>query len=94
MWPPRLPLYLRISATDWVEGGWNIEESVALAREVKELGVDLTTEADQAEEIIREGRADLVLMAREFLRRPQWPLHAALELETEPPMPRQYERGF
>jgi 2,4-dienoyl-CoA reductase-like NADH-dependent reductase (Old Yellow Enzyme family) len=135
VWPERLPLYLRISATDWVEGGWDIDESVSLAREVKELGVDLIdcssggavpdavipagpgfqvpfaeriraeadiatgavgliTEAGQAEEIIREDRADLVLMAREFLRRPQWALHAAQELGVEPALPRQYERGF
>lgn len=135
VWPDHLPLWLRISATDWVEGGWNIEESVELARLVGSLGVDLVdcssggavpdavipvapgfqvpfaerirseaglatgavgmiTEAAQAEEIIRKGRADVVLMAREFLRRPQWVLHAALELGAEPPMPKQYERGF
>lgn len=135
VWPERLPLYVRISATDWVEGGWNIEESVILARELKPMGVDLLdcssggavpdaiipvgpgfqvpfaerirseadlatgavgliTEARQADAIIREGRADLVLMARELLRRPQWPLHAAGELGLEASLPRQYERGF
>jgi 2,4-dienoyl-CoA reductase-like NADH-dependent reductase (Old Yellow Enzyme family) len=135
VWPERLPLYVRISATDWVEGGWNIEESLALAAALKPMGVDLVdcssggavpdavipvgpgfqvpfaeriraeadiatgavgliTEPEQANEIIREGRADLVLMAREFLRRPQWPLHAARELGAAPPMPSQYERGF
>jgi len=135
VWPENLPLYLRISATDWVDGGWDIDQSVALAREVKTLGVDLIdcssggavpdaaipvgpgfqvpfaerirteadiatgavgliTEAGQAEEFIREGRADLVLMAREFLRHPQWPLHAAVELGVTPALPKQYERGF
>jgi len=135
VWPERLPLYLRISATDWVEGGWDLDQSIALAGEVEKLGVDLIdcssggavpdavipvgpgfqvpfaeriraaagiatgavgliTEAAQAEEIISSGRADLVLMAREFLRRPQWPLHAALELGATPPLPLQYQRGF
>jgi 2,4-dienoyl-CoA reductase-like NADH-dependent reductase (Old Yellow Enzyme family) len=135
VWPERLPLYLRISATDWVDGGWDLEQSVALSREVKLLGVDLIdcssggavpnavipvgpgfqvpfaeriraaagiatgavgmiTQAAQAQEIILRGRADLVLMAREFLRRPQWPLHAAGELGAKPPLPPQYERGF
>ena len=135
VWPERLPLYVRISATDWAEGGWNLDESVALATILKPLGVDLIdcssggavpdavipvgpgfqvpfaerirteadiatgavgliTEAGQANEIISEGRADLVLMAREFLRRPQWPLHAARDLGDTPPLPAQYERGF
>ena len=135
IWPERLPLYLRVSATDWVTGGWDIEECVKLMGEMKELGVDLIdcssggavpdavipvgpgfqvpfaeriraeadiatgavgliTEARQADAIIREGRADLVLMAREFLRSPQWPLHAARELGIEPSLPKQYERGF
>ncbi len=135
VWPERLPLYLRISATDWVDGGWDLEQSVALAREVKVHGVDLIdcssggavpdavipvgpgfqvpfaerikhesglatgavgmiTEAEQAEQIIADGQADLVLMAREFLRHPQWPLHAAVELGASPALPKQYERGF
>lgn len=135
VWPEEKPLWLRISATDWVEGGWDADQSVELARTVKDLGVDLIdcssggavpdavipvapgfqvpfaerirreagiatgavgmiTDAKQAEAIVKEGRADVVLMAREFLRRPQWPLHAAFELGAEPPMPPQYERGF
>jgi 2,4-dienoyl-CoA reductase-like NADH-dependent reductase (Old Yellow Enzyme family) len=135
VWPERLPLYLRISATDWVDGGWDLEQAVALSREVKQLGVDLIdcssggavpnavipvgpgyqvpfaeriraaagiatgavgmiTQAAQAQEIILRGRADLVLMAREFLRRPHWPLHAAGELGAKLPLPPQYERGF
>ncbi len=135
VWPEDKPLWLRISATDWVEGGWDVEQSVELVRQVKDLGVDLVdcssggavpdavipvapgfqvpfaerirretgvatgavgmiTEPGQADAIVRDGRADVVLMAREFLRRPQWPLHAADELGASPPMPRQYERGF
>lgn len=135
VWPADKPLWLRISATDWVEGGWDVDQSVELARQVKDLGVDLVdcssggaapdakipvgpgfqvpfaerirreaeiatgavgmiTEAAQADAVVREGRADVVLMAREFLRRPHWPLHAAIELGAEPPMPPQYERGF
>ena len=135
VWPDGLPLYVRISATDWAAAGWDIEESVILAGELKPLGVDLIdcssggavpdavipvapgfqapfaerirteagiatgavgllTEPGQADAIVREGRADLVLMAREFLRSPQWPLHAARELGLDPVLPRQYERGF
>ncbi len=40
-WPQEFPLFLRISATDWVEGGWTVEDSVELARRVSPLGVDL-----------------------------------------------------
>lgn len=135
VWPEEKPLWLRISATDWVEGGWDITQSVELAKLVKELGVDLIdcssggavpdavikavpgfqvpfaaqirreagvatgavgliTEPAQADAIVREEKADVVLLAREFLRHPQWPLHAARELGVEPPMPLQYERGF
>ena len=120
-WPENLPLTWRISATDWVEGGWTPEDSVALARRLKDEGVDLVdcssggnvphakipvapdyqvflaervrreagiptaavgmiTEAAQADAIIREGKADLVLLARELLRDPYWPLHAAKAL--------------
>ena len=135
VWPEELPLFLRISAVDWAEGGWTLEESVELARRVKALGVDLIdcssgglvlhqkipvepgyqvpfatrirrevdiatgavgliTTARQADEIIRSGRADLVLLAREFLRDPYFPLHAARELGIEPQPPRQYARAF
>lgn len=120
-WPENLPLTMRISATDWTEGGWTPEDSVELARRVTAEGVDLIdcssggnvpharipvapdyqvflseqlrreagvrtaavgmiTEAGQADAIIREGRADLVLLARELLRDPYWPLHAARTL--------------
>jgi 2,4-dienoyl-CoA reductase-like NADH-dependent reductase (Old Yellow Enzyme family) len=134
-WPEELPLLLRISATDWVEGGWAIADSVELARRVKPMGVDLIdcssggssleqkiplapgyqvpfaerirreagiptgavgliTEAHQADEIVRSGQADLVLLAREFLRDPYFPLHAAQELEEKPAPPTQYLRAW
>ncbi len=132
--PDRCPLFVRISATDWTEGGWDIEQSVELARLLKDLGVDLIdsssggniekadipigpgyqtpfaerirAEADiataavgmitapaQADHIIRTGQADLVLLARELLREPYWPLHAARELGATMPWPAQYLRA-
>jgi 2,4-dienoyl-CoA reductase-like NADH-dependent reductase (Old Yellow Enzyme family) len=135
VWPEQLPLLLRISATDWVPGGWDIEESVELARRVKPMGVDLIdcssggssleqkiptepgyqvpfaerirrevgiptgavgliTQAHQADEIIRSGQADLVLLAREFLRDPYFPLHAARELGVKQDPPIQYLRAW
>jgi 2,4-dienoyl-CoA reductase-like NADH-dependent reductase (Old Yellow Enzyme family) len=135
VWPDEFPLLLRISATDWVEGGWDIEDSVELARRVKPMGVDLIdcssggtsleqkiplkpgyqvpfaerirreveiptgavgliTEAHQADEIVRSGQADLVLLAREFLRDPYFPLHAARELGEKLNPPTQYLRAF
>ena len=134
-WPESQPLFMRISATDWAEGGWTPDDSVALAKRVRARGVDLVdcssggnahdakiqlvpgyqvpfaerirreagvltgavgliTDARQAEEIIQAGRADLVLMAREFLRDPYWPLHAAPLLEADAPAPVQYGRAF
>jgi 2,4-dienoyl-CoA reductase-like NADH-dependent reductase (Old Yellow Enzyme family) len=134
-WPDTLPLFLRISATDWMEGGWNLDESVELGKRLRECGVDLVdcssggaspearipaapgyqvgfaerirreagiltgavgliTEPEQADNIIRGGQADLVLLAREFLRSPYWPLHAARKLGREAEVPRQYLRGF
>ncbi len=135
VWPENLPLFLRISASEWVDGGWSVDDSVALATQVRNLGVDLVdcssggnspdariqlgpgyqvpfaerirrdagvltgavgmiTGARQADEIIRAGRADLVLMAREFLRDPYWPLHAAPILQAEAAVPVQYLRAF
>ena len=135
VWPRNLPLFLRISCTDWVDGGWSIEESVALSRRVKDLGVDLIdcssggasleqkipmapgyqvpfaerirreagiatgavgliTTPQQADEIVRSGKADLVLLAREFLRDPYFPLHAAKALGVEIKAPAQYLRGW
>jgi len=135
VWPERLPLWVRISSTDWVEGGWTIEDSVALAAQLGDHGVDLIdcssggndahakiplgpgyqvpfaervrretgimtgavgliTEPEQADEILREGRADVVLLARQMLRDPYWPIHAALALGDPPPVPVQYLRAF
>ena len=133
-WPERLPLFVRISATDWVEGGWDIEQSVELARQLRSLGVDLVdcssgglvagarvpaapgyhapfaerirrdagvatgvvgliTAAKQADQIIRAAQADAVLLARQLLRDPYWPLHAAAELESAASWPAQYLRA-
>src|SRR5205823_6479395 len=121
VWPEENPLFVRISASDCVDGGWTIEDSVALAQRLKNMGVDLIdcssggnvpgahiplgpgyqvpfagrirsdarirtgavgliTAPDQADAIIRRGEADLVLLAREMLRDPYWPIHAALAL--------------
>lgn len=135
-WPAEKPLFLRLSATDWVEGGWDLADSVRLARALTDLGVDvidcssggldehqrissgpgyqapfaerirrdagvataavgLITTAEQAEQILEDGRADLIVMAREFLRDPYFPLHAAKAL-TAPDgaqWPVQYERA-
>jgi 2,4-dienoyl-CoA reductase-like NADH-dependent reductase (Old Yellow Enzyme family) len=129
--PAELPLFVRISATDWTDGGWDIEQSVVLAKRLAGLGVDLIdcssggmvpranipvakgyqvpfakrirneakiktaavgliTEPAQANEIITEGDADLVLLAREFLREPYWALKAQHELGAEPTWPIQY----
>ena len=133
-WPERLPLFIRISSTDWVEGGWDIEQAVELARALRTLGVDLVdcssggnvadakiplapgyqvpfaerirretgiltgavgmiTEAHQADGIIRGGQADIVLLAREMLRDPYWPLHAAAQLGKSISWPAQYLRA-
>ncbi len=137
VWPDKLPLAARISATDWVPGGWDIQESVELARRLKAEGVDLIdcssggnvphadipigpgyqvkfaeqirrdvgiataavgfiTEPEQADEIIRQGRADLVLLAREFLREPYWPRLAAQKLghKNQLAIPNQYARAL
>jgi 2,4-dienoyl-CoA reductase-like NADH-dependent reductase (Old Yellow Enzyme family) len=134
-WPDSLPLFIRISASDWVEGGWAIEDSVKLASILKPLGVDLVdcssgglvpyakieprpgfqvpfaerirreagiltgavgmiTEPEQANRIIREGRADVTFLARQFLRDPYFPLHAAKVLGIELAPPVQYQRAF
>jgi 2,4-dienoyl-CoA reductase-like NADH-dependent reductase (Old Yellow Enzyme family) len=133
VWPAENPLFVRISATDWTEGGWTIEESVKLAYILKDVGVDLIdcssggnvynaripvspgfqvpfseavrktgiltgavgfiTTAKQAESILQEEKADLVLLARELLRNPYFPLSAARELGVDVEWPVQYLRS-
>lgn len=134
VWPNENPLFVRISATDWIERGWNEEESVRLAKILMEQGVDvidtstgglareqqipvgpnyqvrfaeqikqqtgilagavgLITDAQQAEDILNEEKADLIFMARELLRNPYFPLHAAKQLDVDLNWPLQYERA-
>jgi len=134
VWPEHAPLFVRISSTDWIDGGWDIQQSVELARKLKPLGVDLIdcssggnaaqakipvgpayqtpfaeqirreaniltgavgmiTTPTQAEGIISDGKADAVIMAREFLRDPYWPLRAARELGRPMSWPVQYLRA-
>lgn len=134
IWPAEYPLFLRISATDWVAGGWTIEDSQQLVPIVKAAGVDLIdcssggnaadakipakpgyqvpfaeavrkagiptgavgiiVTAQQAEDILTSGEADLIFMAREFLRDPYFPMHAAAALGFEEmPWPVQYDRA-
>lgn len=133
--PEHLPLFVRISATDWKEGGWTVEDSVMLSAELGRHGVDLIdcssggavpdakiqtgpgyqvpfaervkletsmptgavgmiAQPKHADEIIRSGKADLVLLAREMLRDPYWPIHAAQALGVELKVPPQYQRAF
>jgi len=133
-WPADRPLFVRLSCTDWIEGGWGGDDTVALARLLRERGADaidcssgglspaqkmpatpgynvpfaervrreaglpaavvgLITEAQQAQAIIAAGQADLVVMAREMLRDPYWPLHAALTLGADVPWAPQYLRA-
>jgi NADPH2 dehydrogenase len=133
-WPGDKPLGVRVSCTDWADGGWDIEQTIVFARELKKLGCDwidassggvvknqaipvapgyqvpfaerirketgiatiaigLITEAEQAEKIVAEGKADMVALARGFLWDPRWAWHAALGLGATPQIPRQYLRG-
>lgn len=134
--PADLPLTVRLSCTDWIEGGWTIEDSVALSKQLKSAGVDLIdcssggvapqqqiavgwgyqipfattirqeadiataavgliTEPEQADALVRNGEADLVLLGRELLRNPYWAIQAAQALHQDKlPMPAQYERAF
>jgi 2,4-dienoyl-CoA reductase-like NADH-dependent reductase (Old Yellow Enzyme family) len=135
VWPDHLPLAVRISGTDWTQGGWTVEESVELARNLKSEGVDvidcssggcvykaaipagpgyqvpisdavrnganiltaavgLITAPAHADEIIRNNRADIVLLGREMLRNPYWPQHAAQVLKQPVPVPPQYLRAY
>ncbi len=135
VWPAEFPLAVRLSTTDWMPGGWTIEDSVALAKLLKSAGVDLVdcssggivpeakikvepgyqvpfseqvrhgaeiptaavgfiTEPKQADDIIRTGKADLVLLARQMLVDPYWPAHAAKALGHPLPPPNQYARAW
>jgi 2,4-dienoyl-CoA reductase-like NADH-dependent reductase (Old Yellow Enzyme family) len=134
VWPKSRPVFIRISCTDWVEGGWDLKQSIEFSRRLKEIGVDLIdcssgalvphatipagagyqvpfaaairqdvgiatgavgfiTDPAQAEQIVATGQADAVSMAREMLRQPYWPLHAAQALHAEIPWPKQYLRA-
>jgi 2,4-dienoyl-CoA reductase-like NADH-dependent reductase (Old Yellow Enzyme family) len=134
VWPERAPVFVRISATDWMDVGWDIQQSVELARGLKAIGVDLIdcssggnvarakipvgpgyqapfaeqirreagimtgavgliTDSVQAEQIIGTGQADAVIIARELLRDPYWPLRAARELGQAVSWPIQYLRA-
>jgi 2,4-dienoyl-CoA reductase-like NADH-dependent reductase (Old Yellow Enzyme family) len=133
-WPEHLPVFVRISASDWMEGGWDLEDSLELSRQLKALGVDLIdcssgglvpeaqppfgpgfqtpfasgirretgiatgavgfiSDPAQAEQIVATGLADAVFLARQMLRDPYWPLHAAKALGVDLPWPDQYERA-
>jgi len=134
VWDESLPVFVRISATDWTAGGWDAADSVALARRLRPLGVDVVdcssggnvahapipagpgyqvpfaaqvraeagiptaavgmiTAPQQADTILRTGQADLVVLARELLRDPYWPLRAAHALGQDGPWPVQYLRA-
>lgn len=134
VWPADLPIFVRISATDYVEGGWSVEESITLSNILKILGVDLVdcssggnishvkiplgpgyqvpfskkikagadiltgtvgliTDAEQAEKILMNEEADLILIARESLRNPYFPLNAATALNENIDWPIQYVRA-
>jgi 2,4-dienoyl-CoA reductase-like NADH-dependent reductase (Old Yellow Enzyme family) len=135
VWPDKLPLAARISAIDWKEGGWDIEQSIALAKLLKAAGVDLMdcssggvvpdakitvvpgyqvpfaekirhganiataavgfiTEPKQANDIVRNGQADVALLARQMMVDPYWPAHAAKALGHKLPSPNQYARAW
>jgi 2,4-dienoyl-CoA reductase-like NADH-dependent reductase (Old Yellow Enzyme family) len=134
LWPSHLPVFVRISASDWKDGGWDQAQSIELVHRLKQTGVDfidcssgglvadatipaapgfqvpfaaairkqtgiatgavgLITGAQQADQIIAGGQADAVLLARELLRDPYWPLHAAHTLGADIGWPKQYLRA-
>jgi 2,4-dienoyl-CoA reductase-like NADH-dependent reductase (Old Yellow Enzyme family) len=134
VWPSKWPVFVRISASDWVEGGWDVPQSIELAKRLKDIGIDLidcssggivsyakisagpgyqvpfaaAVKADAgiptgavgiittgtfAEQILQEGKADAVFLARELLRDPYFPMHAAKELGVDIHWPVQYERA-
>ena len=137
IWPDDQPVTVRLSCSDWVEGGWSLDDSIELSRRLKGEGVDLIdcssggnvpnakieigpgyqvpfaeairaqagiataavgliTQATQADDIVRQGRADVALLARKVLRDPYFPIHAARELARVDavPIPPQYSRAF
>ena len=135
-WPEALPLWVRLSCTDWAAGGHTLADTIAIARMLKATGhvdlidcssggvssaqhipsihsgyhvpfadairreagiataaVGMITAAEQAEEIVANERADLVLVGRALLADPAWPLHAAKKLGAPPPLPPQFLRA-
>lgn len=132
-WPQEYPLFVRISATDWVEGGWTVDDSIALSKLLKEINVDLIdcssggnvhakipvgplyqvqfseqikkgagimtgavgmiTTPQEALDIVQKDKADLVILARQLLRDPYFPLHAAKKLGADIKWPNQYLRA-
>ncbi|MBW7868055.1 MAG: NADH:flavin oxidoreductase/NADH oxidase [Brumimicrobium sp.] len=137
VWPSDLPISVRISATDWVDEGWGIDDSIWLTHRLAEVGVDIIdvstggtlphvkipvgpgyqlpfasqikrsngnklavatvgmiTTAEQAESILVNGDADFIVMARELLRNPYFPLEAAQKLRENIDYPKQYEQAY
>jgi 2,4-dienoyl-CoA reductase-like NADH-dependent reductase (Old Yellow Enzyme family) len=133
--PDEIVLAVRLSCSDWLPEGWMIDDTVELAKQLKQTGVDLIdcssggntasatipaapsyqvpfaqavrhqvqiataavgliTQPEQADAIVAEGQADFVFLAREFLRNPHWPLHAAQALGHKPTPPPQYARAY
>jgi 2,4-dienoyl-CoA reductase-like NADH-dependent reductase (Old Yellow Enzyme family) len=134
VWPERLPVFVRVSASDYLPGGWDLEQTIEFARQLQRRGIDLVdcssggavpesrpavgpgyqvpfsaavrreaavataavgliTEPFQAETILATGQADALLLGREMLRDPYWPLRAAERLHAEVRWPKQYERA-
>ncbi|MDA0263262.1 MAG: NADH:flavin oxidoreductase/NADH oxidase [Chloroflexi bacterium] len=131
--PDSMPLFVRVSATEYMDNGWDVDECVEFSRSLKDVGVDLIdcssggnsstqqltpypgyqvqfaarikseaematgavgliTEPAQAEKILDNGEADVILLARELLRNPYWPIHAQTELDGSASWPSQYAR--
>jgi len=134
VWSKDLPLFIRISCTEWIPGGWSLEDSIKFVDAIKQKGVDLVdcssggnshaqkipgaplyqvpfseaiksktgmktgavgliTTSHQAEGILQANQADLIILARQLLRDPYFPLHAAKELGVDIPWPDQYLRA-
>jgi 2,4-dienoyl-CoA reductase-like NADH-dependent reductase (Old Yellow Enzyme family) len=134
VWPATFPLFVRISATDWIEGGWDVDQSIYAVKKIAPMGVDLIDCSSggldpaqkiavkpgyqvpfsqqirtstgimtgavglievptMASQVLRENKADVVIFAREFLRRPYWPLEEASKLGIAVPWPAQYLRA-